>query len=84
MPKIAPFEKYVEQYEAWFVKNRWVYEAELRAVKAVLPTEGLGVEIGGGHRAICGTTGDQNRYGTFKTHEGNCPTTRNSSHKWRG
>lgn len=48
MPKIAPFEKYVEQYEAWFVKNRWVYEAELRAVKAVLSTEGLGVEIGVG------------------------------------
>lgn len=48
MPKIAPFEKYVEQYEAWFVKNRWVYEAELRAVKAVLSAEGLGVEIGVG------------------------------------
>jgi SAM-dependent methyltransferase len=48
MPKIAPFEKYMEQYEAWFVKNRWVYEAELQAVKAMLPTEGLGVEIGVG------------------------------------
>jgi SAM-dependent methyltransferase len=48
MPKIAPFEKYVEQYEAWFVKNRWAYEAELQAVKAMLPTEGLGVEIGVG------------------------------------
>jgi SAM-dependent methyltransferase len=48
MPKIAPFEKYVEQYETWFVKNRWVYEAELRAVNAVLSAEGLGVEIGVG------------------------------------
>ena len=48
MPKISPFEKYVEQYEEWFVENRWVYEAELRAVKAMLPAGGHGVEIGVG------------------------------------
>ena len=48
MPKIFPFEKYVEQYEKWFGENRWVYEAELRAVKAMLPDGGRGVEIGVG------------------------------------
>lgn len=48
MLKISPFEKYAEQYEDWFEKNRWVYEAELRAVKAMLPTGGQGVEIGVG------------------------------------
>ena len=48
MPKISPFEKYAEQYEEWFVENRWVYEAELRAVKAMLPVGGHGVEIGVG------------------------------------
>ena len=48
MAKISPFEKYVEQYEEWFVENRWVYEAELRAVKAMLPARGRGVEIGVG------------------------------------
>ena len=48
MPKISPFEKYVQQYEEWFVENRWVYEAELRAVKAMLPAKGHGVEIGVG------------------------------------
>ena len=48
MPKISPFEKYVEQYEEWFVENRWVYEVELRAVKAMLPAKGHGVEIGVG------------------------------------
>ncbi len=48
MPKISPFEKYAEQYEEWFEKNRWVYEAELRAVKAMLPPGGNGVEIGVG------------------------------------
>lgn len=48
MPKISPFEKYAEQYEDWFEKNRWVYEAELRAVKAMLPPGRHGVEIGVG------------------------------------
>jgi SAM-dependent methyltransferase len=48
MPKISPFEKYAEQYEKWFEKNRWVYEAELRAVKAMIPTGGPGLEIGVG------------------------------------
>ncbi|MEE4352803.1 MAG: class I SAM-dependent methyltransferase [Desulfatiglans sp.] len=45
MPKISPFEKHAEQYERWFVKNSLVYKAELRAVKAMLPSKGDGVEI---------------------------------------
>jgi SAM-dependent methyltransferase len=48
MPKTSPFEKYTAQYEKWFEKNRRVYEAELRAVKAMLPPAGQGVEIGVG------------------------------------
>ena len=48
MPKISPFEKYTRRYETWFTKNRWVYEAELRAVKVSLPKSGRGVEIGVG------------------------------------
>jgi SAM-dependent methyltransferase len=48
MPRISPFEKYAEQYESWFEKNRWVYEAELRAVKAMMPLVGSGLEIGVG------------------------------------
>ncbi len=48
MPKISPFEKYAARYEEWFEANRWVYEAELRAVKAMLPLVGKGVEIGVG------------------------------------
>jgi len=48
MPKISPFEKYTEQYEDWFVENRLVYDAELRAVKAMIPSEGHGMEIGVG------------------------------------
>jgi SAM-dependent methyltransferase len=48
MPKIFPFERYTEKYEKWFVENRWVYEAELRAVKALIPKGGQGMEIGVG------------------------------------
>ena len=48
MPKISPFEKYAARYEEWFEANRWVYEAELRAVKALLPLVGKGLEIGVG------------------------------------
>jgi len=48
MPKISPFEKHVEKYEEWFTKNRWVYEAELRAAKDMIPSAGRGIEIGVG------------------------------------
>ena len=48
MPKTFPFEKYAERYDDWFSKNRWVYEAELRAIKAMIPTGERGVEIGVG------------------------------------
>ena len=48
MLKITPFEKHAEQYEKWFTENLWVYEAELRAVKSMLPAEGYGMEIGVG------------------------------------
>jgi len=57
MPKISPFEKYTEQYEDWFVENRWVYEAELRAVKAMLPAGEYGVEIGVGTGRFAGPLG---------------------------
>jgi SAM-dependent methyltransferase len=48
MAKISPFEKYTDQYEDWFIENRWVYDAELRAVKAMIPSKGHSVEIGVG------------------------------------
>jgi len=50
MPKISPFQRYTEQYENWFTEHRWIYEAELRAVKALLPesSRGLEVEVGVG------------------------------------
>jgi len=46
--KIEPFEKYTKRYENWFEKNRFAYESELKAVKLMLPKEGIGIEIGVG------------------------------------
>ncbi len=48
MPKTEPFDKHLDLYEAWFVQNRYVYESELAAIRALLPVEGEGVEIGVG------------------------------------
>ncbi len=44
----GPFETHTDEYEEWFEKNRFVYEAELRAVKELLPTKGESIEIGVG------------------------------------
>jgi SAM-dependent methyltransferase len=48
MPKTSVFQKHFAKYEEWFIENRWIYEAELRAVKALIPEKGLGIEIGVG------------------------------------
>ncbi|NQU27506.1 MAG: hypothetical protein HQ528_04385 [Candidatus Marinimicrobia bacterium] len=48
MAKIEPFEKYIDQYEAWFVHNRYAYQSEIEAVRYHLPNEGRGLEIGVG------------------------------------
>ncbi len=37
MAKIEPFEKNTERYENWFVKNRYAYQSEVRAIKEILP-----------------------------------------------
>ena len=41
-----PFEHYVGKYEEWFENNAFVYESELQAVRALLPKNGVGMEIG--------------------------------------
>jgi len=48
MPKIEAFEKHVDAYEEWFVRNRFAYKSELQAIRALLPEEGIGIEIGAG------------------------------------
>jgi len=48
MPKAEPFERHADQYEAWFEQNRFAYESELAAIKALLPGDVTGVEVGVG------------------------------------
>ncbi len=48
MAKIAPFEGFSEQYDEWFVKHNDKYEAELRALRSLIPSDKNGLEIGVG------------------------------------
>ncbi|MGC1456053.1 MAG: class I SAM-dependent methyltransferase [Nitrospirota bacterium] len=46
MPGVNDFDRNVQQYEAWFVDNPLAYVSELHAVRELLPTSGIGIEIG--------------------------------------
>jgi len=48
MPNEAPFEAHTEEYEAWFEENKAAYEAELAALRGLVPSTGRGLEIGVG------------------------------------
>jgi ubiquinone/menaquinone biosynthesis C-methylase UbiE len=48
MPNIEPFEKYSQQYDEWFIKNQNIYLAELEAIKALMPSVNIGIEVGVG------------------------------------
>lgn len=48
MPKAAPFEEHTERYEHWFDVHEHAYRSELEALSRLLPTPGLGIEIGVG------------------------------------
>jgi len=47
MPRTQSFDMHRDQYEDWFVRNRFVFESELLAIRDALP-KGRGVEIGVG------------------------------------
>lgn len=46
MPKIEPFEKFPQEYEAWFEKHSSLYDAEIEAIRKILPPFKNGIEIG--------------------------------------
>jgi SAM-dependent methyltransferase len=48
MAKTEPFDEHIDQYEQWFVVNKRAYESEIRAVKAMIPGNSEGFEIGVG------------------------------------
>lgn len=47
-PRIAPFEAHHHHYEAWFGKHEAAYISELLALRAFVPIDGRGIEIGVG------------------------------------
>jgi ubiquinone/menaquinone biosynthesis C-methylase UbiE len=49
MAKTDPFEKYSEAYDDWFARNPEAYQAELAAIRQLLPSPlGRGLEVGVG------------------------------------
>ncbi len=49
MPKIGPFEEHSDEYDQWFASNHDLYEAELKAIRQLLPPPGAdGLEVGVG------------------------------------
>jgi len=48
MPKTESFEKYSQDYEEWFEKHQELYDAEIKAIKKLLPPFANGIEIGVG------------------------------------
>ncbi len=48
MPKTEPFDQHADEYDHWFMVNKYAFQSELKAVKSVIPDSGKGVEIGVG------------------------------------
>jgi SAM-dependent methyltransferase len=46
MPKTEPFDNYSDEYETWFIINKYVFQSELNAIKKALPENGDVVEVG--------------------------------------
>ena len=46
MARTEPFDKYLNEYEEWFIEHRFVYESELKAVRHFIPKNKKGIEIG--------------------------------------
>ena len=46
MPKTEPFDNYSDEYEDWFIINKYAFQSELNAIKKAFPGNGEVVEIG--------------------------------------
>jgi ubiquinone/menaquinone biosynthesis C-methylase UbiE len=44
----VPFESHTDRYERWFERHQAAYCSEMMAVRAQLPLQGLGIEVGVG------------------------------------
>ena len=55
MAKTEPFDKYSDEYDVWFDKNVDLYEAELAAIRQLIPvhrSQGMEVGVGSGKFAV--------------------------------
>jgi len=46
MPKTGPFDQYADEYEDWFIINKYAFQSELKAIKKALPDNRDIVEVG--------------------------------------
>jgi len=46
MPKTEPFDQYSDEYDDWFIINKYAFQSELNAIKKALPDNGDVVEVG--------------------------------------
>lgn len=53
----GPYDTLAAPYDDWFARNRLAYEAELQAVRLLLPEGGTGVEVGVGTGRFAGELG---------------------------
>ena len=57
LPGITVFDRFVREYDHWFVENSFAYLSEVEAIRRVIPDTGLGVEIGAGRNTESIKTG---------------------------
>ena len=46
MPKTGPFDNYSDEYDNWFVINKYAFQSEINAIKKALPNNGDVIEVG--------------------------------------
>jgi len=46
MPKTEPFDNYSNEYDDWFITNKYAFQSELNAIKKALPENGNAIEVG--------------------------------------
>ena len=46
MAKTEPFDNYSDEYDNWFIENKYVFRSELNALQKVIPKNEKGIEIG--------------------------------------
>jgi SAM-dependent methyltransferase len=48
MEKSSAFEINADIYDEWFIKNNYIFDSEIEAIKYLIPASGEGIEIGAG------------------------------------